>query len=148
MRGKTIILDTNVWVSYIIKRQLDQLVIAKYDYELAFLSCQELVLELTDVLQRPKIKEIIGENHSQFIQFHQYHCLNHTIARRTVPKELPQIYDRELIPDKKDIFLFDLAATSQAAYLVTGDRALLNIQHLISHVRIISLSELKRATRK
>jgi len=147
MQRQTIILDTNIWVSYIIKRQLDQLVTAKYDYALTFLSCPELVLELTDILQRPKIREIIGENHLQFIQFHQYHCLNHAIARRTVPDKLPQIYVRELIPDKKDIFLFDLAATYEATYLVTGDRDLLGIQDRILHVQIISLSEFKRATK-
>ena len=143
MQGQTIILDTNIWISYIIKRQLDQLVTAKYDYELIFLSCPELVLELTDVLQRPRIRDIIGENHLHFIQFHQYHCLNYAL-----PEKLPQIYVRELIPDKKDIFLFDLAATYEAAYLVTGDRALLGIQDRISHVRIISLSEFKRATKQ
>ena len=148
MQGQTIILDTNIWVSYIIKRQLDQLVTAKYDYELTFLSCPELVLELTEVLQRPRIRDIIGENHynrfgDPIIQFHQYHCLNYAL-----PEKLPQIYVRELIPDKKDLFLFDLAATYEAAYLVTGDRALLGIQDRIPHVRIISLSEFKRATKQ
>lgn len=142
MKGQRIVLDTNVWISYIIKRQLDKLVIAKYDYELTFLSCRELLNGLTDVLQRPKLKEIIGDNHLQFIQFHQYHCLSFAI-----PEKLPQ-YNREIIPDKKDIFLFDLAATSKAAYIVTGDRALLDIEHQIPYLKVIGLSEFRRTTRK
>jgi putative PIN family toxin of toxin-antitoxin system len=53
-------------------------------------------------------------------------------------------FDRASDPD--DNFLFDLAYTVKAYYLVTGERALLNMKH-VNRIQIISLAEFRRLIR-
>ncbi len=50
------ILDTNIWVSYIIKSKFEELVKLIIDNDLEIYTSQELIAELYEVLNRPKLK--------------------------------------------------------------------------------------------
>ncbi|MFP4095273.1 MAG: putative toxin-antitoxin system toxin component, PIN family [Cyclobacteriaceae bacterium] len=57
MKGKKIVIDTNIWVSYFLG-DIDKLVRVIYEYNLEVFTTQQLIDEIEDVLQRPKLKKI------------------------------------------------------------------------------------------
>jgi probable toxin-antitoxin system toxin component, PIN family len=48
------VFDTNVWVSYFLNRQLEELVALKYDRDICFVRSADTLRELQLVLARPK----------------------------------------------------------------------------------------------
>ncbi|SEJ50951.1 hypothetical protein SAMN05192553_104375 [Cyclobacterium xiamenense] len=57
--GRRIILDTNIWVSYIIGRKLDEITKLILDHNLIVFSCNELEEELEEVLSRDKFTKVL-----------------------------------------------------------------------------------------
>lgn len=113
-----LVLDTNIWVSYFMAKKHVELVNIIYDYNLKIFTDDNLIKELTDVLNRPKIKKYINVEISELVDFHKELCFyNNTILK----------YNNS--PDPNDNFLFDLAIQTNSEYVVTGDKKILEIQH-------------------
>ena len=120
MRNKKVILDTNLWISFLITKnhtEIDDLII-KGKIKLIFST--ELVEEFLTVTSRSKFKKYFNKQDIE---------------------ELLEIFDTfaELINvkleisecrDPKDNFLLSLAAESKADYLVTGDFDLLTLKKI------------------
>lgn len=129
MKPQSVVLDTNVWISFIIKARLEELVELVVEHEIILLTSPELVDELTRVLSRPKFARYLDLPVADYLDFHQ---------------NLAQVFPTQTrfsqSPDPKDNFLFDLAIQSGSLLIVTGDKRLLDISP-IDGVKVISLSE-------
>jgi len=127
-----IILDTNIWISYLISKEL--LWIDNFfklnDFELLF--SDRLLSEFFRVIQRPKIKKYFTkEKLDQLIdRFEDYGTM-------IEPKSKIQ-----QCRDSNDDFLLELAIDGKADYLVTGDNDLLVLE-TIGDCKIITLKTLK-----
>jgi putative PIN family toxin of toxin-antitoxin system len=130
-----IVLDTNVIVSFIINQDADQLADWVAEYGITFYVCPELLNELKTTFAKPTIKKFLNEPIPFYIDFIESLCEVVSISKR---------FDRASDPD--DNFLFDLAYTVKAYYLVTGERSLLNMKQ-VNRIQIISLAEFKRLVR-
>jgi putative PIN family toxin of toxin-antitoxin system len=131
-----IVLDTNIIVSLIINENADQLADWVAEDGITFFACPELLTELTTTLYKPGIKKHLHEPIGFYIDFIRSLCKVVEISKR---------FDRAA--DSDDNFLFDLAYTVKAYYLVTGERSILNMKY-VNSIQIISLAEFKKFVRK
>ena len=67
MQKEVFILDTNIWISYLITRRLNTLVSLIHEQQLIVLTSQHLINEIQGVLFRPKFKKYI--KHSDIKEF-------------------------------------------------------------------------------
>jgi len=127
-----IILDTNIWISYLISKELFWIdnFFKLNDFELLF--SDRLLSEFFRVIQRPKIKKYFTkEKLDQLIdRFEDYGTM-------IEPKSKIQ-----QCRDSNDDFLLELAIDGKADYLVTGDNDLLVLE-TIDDCKIITLKILK-----
>lgn len=121
MPGKKlkVILDTNIWISYLISKTFSKLDkhITKGNIRLIF--SEESLTELLDVISRPKFKTHF--THSDIVELFdlmdQYGTLVNVKSKVYVCR------------DRKDDFWLELAKDSNADYIVTGDEDLLVIEN-------------------
>lgn len=128
----TFLLDCNIWVTLAINSDLSLIEnLVQKGHNLV--TCDNLIFELTDVLSRPKFnKYFIGNYLDSFIRYHQ------TVAKHF---HLGQI--ERVVADKKDDYLFALCKVSNADYMVTGDKLLLN-QEKFGIAKMVTLYELRQ----
>jgi uncharacterized protein len=132
MKKNKILLDSNIWISYLLNKRLHILVeqVTKMDIEL--LSCQQLVDELSSVLKREKFRNYISpEAILEFTTLHIKMCLFVTID------EIP-----ESLSDKKDNFLLALYHQGDASLFVTGDKLLLE-EAAKKNINVATLAKFK-----
>ncbi|HLP50553.1 MAG TPA: putative toxin-antitoxin system toxin component, PIN family [Chitinophagales bacterium] len=129
MKTDKVVLDTNIFVSLIISKNLDLLVTWYKDCGVTIYVCPELIAEVKDVLSRDRIKVLLTEPVSAYLRF---------IKAVTTETEIDLRFDRA--PDIKDNYLFDLAYTVKSHYLVTRDKPLLNMKQ-VNKIKLISLSD-------
>lgn len=120
MRGKKVILDTNLWISFLISKRLDEIDDLIFNEKINLIFSKESIEEFITVTQRPKFKKYFSD---------------------TDIKNLLRLFDDfgKLIDvsveindcrDYKDNFLLSLAVDSKSDYLVTGDTDLLIIKKI------------------
>ena len=128
-----IVVDTNIWISFLIGRSFDSLVnaIKKKNVEVYF--SQELHDELFNVMTRPKFNSQISEVKIAEIR---------EIIKNTVTSIKPTCIITDC-RDTKDNFLLELAVTAHADYLVTGDADLLALNPY-QGLKIIKAQELEK----
>jgi len=115
-----LVIDTNLWISFIISKKLNQLERILTSQHARVLFSSELVDELKVTIAKPKLKKYFSENaldemldvFDPFIDF-------------IVVKSRIQI-----CRDPKDDFLLSLAKDSKANYLLTSDKDLLELINL------------------
>lgn len=129
-KAKRIILDTNLWISFLITKnysKLDQLLL---DNKVAFLFSEELLAEFIDVSKRPKLKKYFSKKDIiTMLELIQHHI--EVIEVKTIVKKCR---------DEKDNFLLGLAIDGKANYLITGDKDLLDLGK-IKQTKIITIRE-------
>lgn len=117
-RSSKVIIDTNIWVSFLLTNGYSKLDPLFADEQIKLLFSQELLGEFIEVAQRPKFKKYFSSEdldelliqigtHAIFVEVKE----NVTICR-----------------DPKDNFLLALAQTSKATHLITGDKDLLSLK--------------------
>jgi uncharacterized protein len=115
MENEVFILDSNIWISYLITRRLHGLVSIILDQHLTVLTNQHLVNEISGVLSRPKFKKFLKHTDiEEVITLHLKLC-QFVGSEKFFP----------LLNDPKDDFLIGLYKTGNATILVTGDKELL-----------------------
>jgi putative PIN family toxin of toxin-antitoxin system len=127
-----LILDTNIWVSYLISdslKYLDETIFAT-TVQIAF--SEELIEEFITVSQREKFSKFFEKKDVEKLLelFSTFGIFYKTISNNTNCR------------DPKDNFLLNLAIDSKADFLVTGDNDLL-IHKQIGKTRIITLHDLE-----
>ena len=116
-RSFKVIFDTNVWISFLIGKRLTSLKHHIANQEITLVTTTQLLLEIKIVTGREKLRKYFPEKSvTELIN------LLETIAEKVEisPKN-------SLSRDPKDNFLLDLIEFSNAVFLVTGDKDLLEL---------------------
>jgi uncharacterized protein len=129
MENKIFVLDTNIWVSFILNRQFFHLAEIIINNDLVILSCDELLTEISEVLLRPKISRYISKS-----DFQEAVTL---VNKLTKPIKLKEI--KKYTKDPGDDYLFELALQGKAEYIVSGDKHILNCE-IIAPLKTITLN--------
>lgn len=129
-----IILDSNIWVSFLLGFQREFVRRVLTDPDIAVYVCPQLLNEIKDVASRPKIQNRIQPTDLEYmLNLIAIFCYNALIQCDAVSE----------VRDAKDLYLLSLAETIGAEYLVSGDSDLTDLQeHGVT--RIVTLAEFKR----
>lgn len=110
-----VILDTNLFISFLINRDLcgiDKLLVSG---KILLVFSDELLEELISVVERPKFKQWFSEND----------LVDLLSVLEQFSEHVMVFSDIKLCRDPKDNFLLNLAVDSKADFLLTGDKDLL-----------------------
>ena len=115
MKSSRIILDTNLWISFLISKKFDKLDELIENKNIILCFSHELIEEFIVVVSRPKFKKYFSENDIERIltYFDEFGELT-TVASNV-----------QLCRDEKDNFLLNLSIDAKADFLITGDKDLL-----------------------
>lgn len=130
MRNKKIILDTNLWISFLISNKFSQIDKLIENKKIILIFSNELLEEFIDVVSRPKFKKYFSKKDIEKIleYFEQF-------------GELVKVKSEiKICRDEKDNFLLNLSVDSKADYLITGDKDLLILEK-IEDTKIKTFSE-------
>lgn len=112
-----VVIDTNIWVSFLIGKMLSGLEDLIIDNSVQLLLSDELLEEMNDVLHRPK-----------FQKYFSVDMINELVSLMLGKVEMVEIKETfDICRDPKDNFLLDLCHSGNAYYLVTGDEDLLSL---------------------
>ncbi len=132
-----IIIDTNIWISFLIGKNLKGLQKHIYSSAIKIIVCDEQIKELMDVFNKPKLKKYFSKE--QILEF--FDLLNEA----SVNIKITTITD--LCRDKKDNYLLSLAIDSGADFIITGDNDLLELVKLNDTV-ILKFTEFEKVILK
>lgn len=125
-----LILDTNLWISFLISSKYEKLDKLLFDQNCTLLFSRELFEEFITVAARPKLKKYFLKN--------DLTDLLNTIDE--VAEFVEVTSDVTECRDPKDNFLLSLAIDGNADYLLTGDNDLLVLER-IGDTEIKTISE-------
>lgn len=128
-----IILDTNIWISFLIGHRLPEIHAIVTDERFEVFVCPQLMEEIIDVASRDKIRRYVPSTDvTDLLRIIRAFC-------HSVEIEVDAISE---IRDPKDLYLLSLAETIDAIYIVSGDADLTTLgKH--GNTRIITLAEFK-----
>jgi putative PIN family toxin of toxin-antitoxin system len=125
-----LIIDTNLWLSFLIKKDYIKLDEILSDELVTLLYSQQLIDEFIEVAQRPKFKKYFSNADLQQLLM--------GMSKRAHFIEVSSIVD--ICRDPKDNFLLALAKDSKASHLLTGDNDLLVLKRF-GKTKIMTLAE-------
>ena len=132
MKSKTIILDTNLWISFLITKDFSFLDKYIETGKVKLVFSEELIQEFLAVSSRPK-----------FQKYFTYKDIEHLLHVFDTFGVLVRVTSKlEFCRDIKDNFLLNLATDSKADYLITGDNDLLEIKG-VQKTKILTIRELR-----
>jgi len=124
-----IILDTNLWISFLISKDFFKLDSFLFSKKLELVFIKELLDEFLDVVKRPKFRRFFtNEDIEDILETIEEFAIFVPVNSRT-----------DICRDPKDNFLLSLAKDSDAQYLLTGDKDLLDLK-LFENTKIITIS--------
>lgn len=127
-----IILDTNVWISFLIGKELQVLKDLIVSEKVKVIITDQIINEIKLVTTRDKLKKYFNqEKVSDLIS------LLEIVADKVKIKKIDKI-----CRDPKDDFLLALSKQSKANYLITGDKDLLDIK-VYGRTRIMTVRQIK-----
>ena len=113
MQNEVFILDSNIWISYVITKRLDKLVALIYHHHLTVITSRHLIAEIQEVLSRPKFKKYLKQSDiKELIAIHLKLC-------RFVDTDETTNH----LTDPKDNFLLNLYNKGKATVIVKIGRA-------------------------
>ncbi|MDP1841895.1 MAG: putative toxin-antitoxin system toxin component, PIN family [Sediminibacterium sp.] len=125
-----IIIDTNLWISYLLTRDLSKIDELLKSNHATILFSQELLEEFLEVANRPKFKKYFSESD-----------IKNLLANINDKAEFIKIKSIiNVCRDPKDNFLLSIAKDGKATHLITGDRDLLVLKK-IGKTEIITIAE-------
>lgn len=130
MENKRIVLDTNLWISFLITNQYTELDELIETDKITLIFSNELLTEFIDVVSRPKFQKIFTLKSVEKIlnYFDLYGLLIEVVSNEKICR------------DHKDDFLLNLSIDSKADFLITGDNYLLVLEK-IRNTRILTFKE-------
>ena len=120
MRSKKVILDTNLWINFLISKKLNQIDDLILDGKIKLIFSKESIEEFITVARRPKFEKYFNDSDINYLLqlFDNYAKLIDVSVEITDCK------------DFKDNFLLSFAVESKSDYLVTGNNDLLIIKKI------------------
>jgi len=125
-----LILDTNLWISFLISSKYEKLDKLLFDHKCKLLFSRELLEEFITVAERPKLKKYFSKNDLRDL----LETIDEVAEFVEVTSEVSECRD------PKDNFLLSLAVDGDADYLLTGDNDLLILEK-IGDTEIKTISE-------
>jgi len=125
-----IIIDTNLWISFLLSKRyafIDKLLSRK---EIQLVFCGELLDELFEVANRPKLQRFFTSDDKKAIFDLIENYADYVLVTSKV----------DICRDEKDNFLLSLAKDSKADFLITGDKDLLVLKKFES-TEIVTIVE-------
>ncbi|RLD54878.1 MAG: putative toxin-antitoxin system toxin component, PIN family [Bacteroidetes bacterium] len=110
-----IVVDTNLWISFLISKTVGELENIIYNKNLIVLFSEELNFEIDEVIKRPKFRKYFSSSDVNVI-----HEIQNSVGENIDIKS--QI---SICRDIKDNFLLSLCRDGKADFLITGDSDLL-----------------------
>jgi hypothetical protein len=132
MKSKKVILDTNLWISFLISKNYSFLDNYVENGKVKLVFSKELFTEFITVAERPKFKRFFSPKDIKKL-------IGYIDKFGTLYQVSSDINECR---DIKDNFLLNLAVDSNADYLVTGDLDLLELK-LIHNTKIITIKDLE-----
>ncbi len=125
-----IIVDTNLWISFLIGRKLSCLLELLSHCDVEIIVSKELLDEIYNVTSRPKLAKYFSSDSLKLLWAFMF---NET-----------KLCTIEKVPlrcrDLKDDYLLELALISNADYLITGDKDLLSMEKM-GNCQIVTVME-------
>lgn len=131
-----IIIDTNLWVSFIISNKLTLLDRLLFSKNVRLLFSTELLDEIASTITKPKLKKYFAANGLEEMLITLEPFIDIIKIQSSV----------SICRDPKDNFLLELAQDGKADYLLTGDKDLLDIEKF-GKTKIISISTFLETTK-
>lgn len=125
-----LILDTNLWISFLISKNFTQLDDLLFIKGARLIFSKELLEEFLDVVKRPKFLKFFSPQDSEELLEVIQDYSEFIIVKSDV----------KLCRDEKDNFLLSLAKDSEADYLITGDHDLLILKS-IEKTKIVTMTD-------
>lgn len=127
-----VVVDTNLWISYLLSNNFKQLDDLVKNNQILILLDDILLSEIIEVASRPKFRKYFSKDDIFRLLF----FLNEHAEFVTVKSYL------DICRDKKDNFLLALAKDGKSDFLITGDDDLLVLKKL-QGTKIVSWKEFK-----
>ena len=112
-----IIIDTNLWISFIISKRFDALDSLIQYNKVRLLFSIELIEEIQATIEKPKLKKHFDDNSIEEM----------LLAFKAFIDVVPVKSKVHVCRDPNDDFLLALAKDGKANYLITGDKDLLSL---------------------
>jgi len=114
-----IIIDTNLWISFLIGKKLLGLKALLSHTELSIYVCDSLIGELKRVTSKAKLRKYISEaDVVAVLELIDVYCTHVVLSRKATSP----------IRDVNDLYLLSLAETVHADFILTGDKDLLTLR--------------------
>ena len=114
-----VIIDTNLWISFLIGKKLSVMRALFTNPEIRIYVCDELLDEFADVSSRLKIRKYITDDDVQeTYKLMDKYCSYVPIGKKAASS----------VRDEKDLYLLSLAETVPVDFILTGDKDLLVLQ--------------------
>jgi putative PIN family toxin of toxin-antitoxin system len=131
-----IIIDTNIWISFLIGKELQDLKDLIVSEKVKVITTDQLINEIKLVTSRDKLKKYFNQDKvSDLIS------LLDILADKVKIKKIDKI-----CRDPKDDFILALSKESRANYLITGDKDLLEIK-VYGRTKIVTVKQFKEKIR-
>jgi putative PIN family toxin of toxin-antitoxin system len=127
-----VLFDNNIWISFLIGKQLNTLLDVFGRPDVVVCYCDELEQEFLNVAHRPKILRYVNEE-----QIERVHQLMTQFCELFEVGDTASITNR----DPKDIYLLALAESVPVDYIVSGDKDLTDL-HQHAGIPILKYVEL------
>ena len=114
-----IIIDTNLWISFIISKRFAALDSLIQSNQVRLLFSIELIEEIKSTIEKPKLKKFFDARSIEEM----------LLAFKTYIDLVSVKSNVQVCRDPNDDFLLALAKDGKANYLVTGDNDLLSLSH-------------------
>lgn len=129
-RKNRVIIDTNLWISFLLTKDLSKFDSILAENEITLIFSQELVDEIVEVTQRSKFRK--------YFELDDVESLLLKIRARANFIEVTS--DINACRDPKDNFLLSLSIDGNATHLLTGDKDLLILKKF-GKTKILTITE-------
>ena len=120
MRSKKVILDTNLWISFLISKKFNSIDSLIENKRIILVFSDELIREFVEVVDRPKFRKYFSKKEiEKILDYFDLYGIMIKVGSNV-----------EICRDPKDNFLLNLSIDSKADYLITGDSDLLELKKL------------------
>ncbi|MGC4037715.1 MAG: putative toxin-antitoxin system toxin component, PIN family [Chitinophagaceae bacterium] len=116
MRVKKFVLDTNVWISYLITGREEELLKIKVSNKLSIFICEELLTEIKRVLEYPQVKKY-GIDLKEALRF---------VRSFTICVEISYPIRQYIPGDPDDNYIIALALQTNSGFITSGDKHILS----------------------
>lgn len=135
MRGQKpsrVIIDTNIWISFLIGKELGNLKELIVSEKVKLVTTRQLINEIKLVSSRDKLRKYFNQDKVAGLI-----ALLDVIAEDVEIRKIVKV-----CRDPKDDFLLALAKASRADFLITSDRDLLDLKNY-SWTRIVTVTQFR-----